>query len=322
MESRPFQGVARAPDASRQPDYGGILDQVLLEVRPHFGKGQVADYIPALREVSPRKFGMCLVTLAGDAFKVGDADESFSIQSISKLFMLMLAMNLIGDEIWTRCGKEPSGTRFNSLVQLEYEQGVPRNPFVNAGALVTTDAVISNTADANTAILEYVRFLAANPRIAVDRRVARSEKSGGYRNAALANLLAEHGRIDNSVRAVLGAYFNQCALAMSCADLARALLPLAGRGYSPPLQETVLTERQAKRLNSLMLTCGLYDSAGSFAYRVGLPAKSGVGGGIVAVMPGQYCVCVWSPELDRSGNSLVGTAALEALTSITRLSIF
>jgi len=322
MQTPPTRGSVRSADGSRQADYGGILDQILFEVRPHFGKGKVADYIPALRQVSPRKFGMCLVTLGGDTFKVGDADEAFSIQSISKLFMLMLAMNLIGDEIWTRCGKEPSGTRFNSLVQLEYEQGVPRNPFVNAGALVTTDAVISNTADARNAILEYTRFLASNPQIAADRRVARSEKRAGYRNAALANLLAEHGRIDNSVGTVLDAYCHQCALAMSCADLARSLLPLAGRGYSPLLEETVLTERQAKRLNSLMLTCGLYDSAGSFAYRVGLPAKSGVGGGIVAVLPGQYCVCVWSPELDRSGNSLVGTAALEALTTITRQSIF
>jgi glutaminase len=207
-------------------------------------------------------------------------------------------------------------------VQLEYEQGIPRNPFVNAGALVTVDAVMSSTADAKSAIVDYVRFLAVNPSIAVDLAVAHSEEETGHRNAALGNLLAEHGRLDNSVAAVLSTYFYQCAITMSCVDLARALVPLANRGVSPILQETILTQRQTKRLNALMMTCGTYDSVGSFAYRVGLPAKSGVGGGIVAVMPGEYCVCVWSPELDRSGNSLVGTAALETLTTLTRQSIF
>jgi len=315
-------GAAATPRSLLGCDYRGILEQVALEVRPHFGKGRVADYIPALARVSPHKFGMCLVTTAAETFKIGDADEAFSIQSISKLFMLMLAMNLIGDEIWTRCGKEPSGTRFNSLVQLEYEDGIPRNPFMNAGALVTVDAIMSNTHDAKTAIVDYVRFLAGNRGIDVDMAVARSEKENGYRNVALANLLAEHGRLDNEVSAVLDTYFHQCALAMSCVELARALLPLATRGVSPILEEAILTPRQAKRLNSLMMTCGTYDSVGSFAYRVGLPAKSGVGGGIVAVLPGEYCVCVWSPELDRSGNSLVGTAALETLTTITRQSIF
>jgi glutaminase len=303
-------------------DYQELLHEIQREVQPHFGKGKVADYIPALARVPPGKFGLAIATVDGREYSVGDADEPFSIQSISKLFTLMLTMSMVGDEIWTRCGKEPSGTAFNSLVLLEHEAGVPRNPFVNAGALVVLDCMMSHVKDARRTLLDYVRVLAQNFAIDFDEGVARSEKRHGFRNAALANFLKSHGRIDNGIARLLDAYFHQCALAMSCRDLCRALLPLAHRGVSPLLQEAVLTERQTKRINSLMLTCGMYDAVGSFAFRVGLPAKSGVGGGIVAIMPGQFAVTVWSPELDLSGNSLVGTAALEILTRTTRISIF
>jgi glutaminase len=234
----------------------------------------------------------------------------------------MLAISMVGDEIWTRCGKEPSGTKFNSLVQLEYEEGFPRNPFINAGALVVTDCVISRARDARRTIRDYARVLAQNFSVDFDARVARSERRTGYRNAALANLLASHGRLDNPVRAVLDAYFHQCSLRMSCSDLSGAFLHLANDGVSPLLQEAVLTARQTKRINALLLTCGMYDSVGNFAYRVGLPAKSGVGGGIVAVMPRRFCAAVWSPGLDLSGNSLLGTVALERLTRATQLSVF
>ncbi len=303
-------------------DYQTILDDIAQEMRPLFGKGRVADYIPALAAVPGTKFGMALVTVDGTIHQTGDADEGFSIQSISKLFTLMLAMSRMGDEVWTRCGKEPSGNRFNSLVQLEYEAGVPRNPFINAGALVMTDCVLSVTRDAKAAIRDYARVLSQNFTVDFDPVVAASEQETGFINAALANFLASHRRIDHPVGRVLDTYFHQCALRMSCVDLAKAILPLANRGVSPILGEAILTERQVKRLNALMLTCGMYDSVGSFAYRVGLPGKSGVGGGIVAVLPDKYCVAVWSPELDRSGNSLVGTAALESLTRTTEMSVF
>jgi glutaminase len=303
-------------------NYQEILEEIAREVRPVAKRGQVADYIPALRRVPPGKFGMSLRTIDGTEFKVGDADEPFSIQSISKLFTLMLAISMVGDEIWTRCGREPSGTKFNSLVQLEYEDGIPRNPFINAGALVVTDCVLSHTRDACKTIRDYAQVLAQNFVLDCDSRVAKSERRAGHRNAALANLLARHGRLDNPVRVVLDAYFHQCSLAMSCSDLSGAFLPLANDGVSPLLQEAVLTARQTKRVNALMLTCGMYDSVGSFAYRVGLPAKSGVGGGIVAVMPRRFCVAVWSPGLDLSGNSLLGTVALERLTRATQLSVF
>ena len=303
-------------------NYQELLEEIEREIQPSFGKGRVADYIPALRRIHPRKFGMSISMVSGEEFRIGDAEEPFSIQSISKLFTLMLAMSLVGDEVWTRVGKEPSGTPFNSLVQLEYENGVPRNPFVNAGALVILDCVMSRVPEVKATIRDYARVLSRNFDIDVDANVARSERKSGYHNAALANLLKSHGTVAGNVARLLDAYCHQCALAMSCVDLSRAFLPLANRGTSPILHEAVLTEGQAKRINSLMLTCGMYDSVGSFAYRVGLPAKSGVGGGIVAIMPGEFCVTVWSPELDRSGNSLVGVAALQLFTQITRKSIF
>ena len=234
----------------------------------------------------------------------------------------MLTLSRMGDSIWTRVGKEPSGDPFNSLVLLEHEHGVPRNPFINAGALVVTDTLMHHTRDPKRLLRDYTRVLSRDFSIDFDQEVARSELEHADNNAALAHFMKAHGRIDHSVDQLLDVYCHQCALAMSCADLARAFLPLANRGMSPLVEEAVLTQRQAKRINALMLTCGTYDSVGSFAYRVGLPAKSGVGGGTVAIVPGLMCLTVWSPELDRSGNSYVGVAALELFTTITGLSIF
>jgi glutaminase len=303
-------------------DYQALLEEIRNAVRPHFGRGRVADYIPALARVPPSKFGMAIVTVDGRSFRVGDAEEPFSIQSISKVFTLMLALSRIGDRVWTRVGKEPSGDPFNSLVLLEHERGVPRNPFINAGALVVLDCLLTGRTDARPLIRDYVRVLSGNFALDFDRRVARSERAHAHVNAALAHLMKSHGTIESGIDRLLDAYCHQCALAMSCVDLARAFLPLAARGRSPVLGEVVLTAQQAKRINALMLTCGMYDAVGSFAYRVGLPAKSGVGGGIVAVVPELMTLAVWSPELDRSGNSYVGTAALELFTTMTRLSIF
>jgi glutaminase len=303
-------------------DYQLVLDEIALEVTPAFGKGTVASYIPALAAVPPRSFGMAVRTITGEEFTVGLADAAFSIQSISKVFTLMLALARTGDEVWTRVGKEPSGNRFNSLVQLEYEKGVPRNPFINAGALAVLDLLMANSRSPDAVILGYARMLSGNADIAVDPVVATSEIEHADINRALAYFMRGHGIITGDVTRLMEIYCGQCALAMSCRDLARAFLPLAEGGYSDIAGESILTEGQAKRINALMLTCGLYDNVGNFAYRVGLPAKSGVGGGIVAVVPGKLSVAVWAPELDRSGNSYVGTRALELFTRLTRLSIF
>ncbi|MGD8380460.1 MAG: glutaminase [Gammaproteobacteria bacterium] len=297
------------------------LESVHHAVAEAFGRGRVADYIPALARVPADAFGMAVVTVDGEQACVGDAETAFSIQSISKVFTLARVMEVAGDSLWQRVGREPSGTRFNSLVQLEYENGIPRNPFINAGALVVTDRLLDAAPDAAGEILARLRRLAGSDAPAFDHEVVASESEHGDLNRALGHFLRACGNLNHDVSRVLDAYFHHCAIRMTCLELARAGVFLANRGQDLS-GARVVSARQAKQLNSLMLTCGLYDSVGDFAYRVGLPAKSGVGGGILAVVPGEMSLCVWSPELDRSGNSLVGTRALEAFTSLTGCSIF
>jgi glutaminase len=306
-------------------DYQSILDRIHVAVKPVIGTGNVASYIPELAKVPPSHFGIAVVDLEGRVYRAGDADVPFSIQSISKLFGLMLAFHLEGDSVWTRVGREPSGTPFNSLVQLEQERGKPRNPFINAGALVVTDILFTHYAGkggAENALIRFVRKLSDKPDIGYDRAVAESERRTSHRNAAMAQFMKSFGNLNNDVNDVVEAYCRDCAIEMSCVDLARAVTFLANHGVVPWSGEQVLDGSSAKRINALMLTCGTYDAAGDFAYRVGLPAKSGVGGGIVALMPGECGICVWSPALEASGNSYAGSIALEMLTTLTGRSIF
>lgn len=300
-----------------------LLAGILEEVRPLLGQGKVADYIPALAQVPADRLGIAVCTVEGELFTAGDAFEPFSIQSISKALSLTLALTLYQEEeIWARVGKEPSGQPFNSLVQLEFEQGIPRNPFINAGALVVSDLLETRLTAPRQRTLELVRRLCGNPAIMADQVVARSEYQHSARNAAIAYLMKAYGNFENEVDKVLQSYFNACAIRMSCVDLARAFVYLANRGV--PLGEStpLLPARTTKQVNALLATCGLYDEAGDFAYRVGMPGKSGVGGGIMALIPGELSICVWSPELNKAGNSLAGTAALELLAERLGRSIF
>jgi glutaminase len=303
-------------------DYGEVLAQIERAVQPELGKGRVASYIPELAHVAPRQFGMAVVRLNGEVYSVGAAQQRFSIQSISKLFALVLALQAEGDALWQRVSREPSGTPFNSLVQLEHEAGKPRNPFINAGALVVTDILCTRYAVPENAVAEFLQKLSRSADVHYNRRVARSERGTADRNAAMAHFMKSFGNLRNPVEAVLDAYCRHCAIEMSCVELAIAATFLANRGRIPWSGETVLSESLAKRVSALMLTCGTYDAAGDFAFRVGLPAKSGVGGGIVATIPGECGVCVWSPELDESGNSQAGSLALELLTTLTGRSVF
>lgn len=271
--------------------------------------------------MDPRQFGMAIADLDGNVFGVGDWQVPFSAQSITKVFALALALAEGGDSLWERVGREPSGNPFNSLVQLEYENGIPRNPFINAGALVVTDRLQTLTGDASSELLEFLRQESRNPDIGFDAEVAASEQEHGDRNAAVAHFMASYGNIDNPVPALLEHYFWQCSIEMSCADLARAGRFLARHGLRAD-GSRLLTRSEAKQINAVMLTCGTYDAAGEFAYRVGLPGKSGVGGGIVAVVPGQCVLAVWSPGLDARGNSVAGVAALDRFTTLTGLSVF
>ncbi len=302
--------------------YRPILERIHAELAPWIGQGRVADYIPELAKVPADKFGMAVVTLDGAVHTVGDAYERFSIQSISKLFACTLAFQLLGDALWERVGREPSGTAFNSLVQLESERGKPRNPFINAGALVVTDVLCRRFVKAETALVEFVRRLTGAADVDYDSRVALSEWQHAERNRAMAHFMASFGNMRMPPDAVVEAYCRQCAITMNCVELARAALFLANGGVAPVTGERIVDSSSAKRLSPLMLTCGTYDAAGDFVYRVGLPAKSGVGGGIVAVLPGEMAVCVWSPGLDANGNSLAGALALEWLTTYSGRSIF
>lgn len=301
-----------------------ILSAVYRDVAPHIGEGKVADYIPALAKVDLRKFGMAIVTIDGAVHTIGDAEDIFSIQSISKVFTLTLALGRVGEGLWKRVGREPSGTAFNSIVQLENEHGIPRNPFINAGAIVVADTLLSGHQPRETLgeILSFVRGLANDESIYIDAEVARSEQLTGFRNAALANYMYSFGNIHNPVEKTLGVYYHQCALAMNCVQLARAGLYLANNGRISAKGPNAVSAERARRINALMMTCGHYDASGDFAFHVGLPGKSGVGGGILCIAPGKAAIAVWSPGLNENGNSATGTRALDYLARRTGWSVF
>jgi glutaminase len=301
-----------------------IVSEIAAEMAQRSDRGEVASYIPELAGVDPRCFGLAVIDADGNVAVGGDSETAFSIQSISKVFTLTLALGKAGDRLWRRVGREPSGSAFNSVVQLEYERGIPRNPFINAGAIAVTDLILSGhrPREALGEILRFMRFLADDPSISIDEAVAASEERTGFRNRALANYMKSFGVIDNPVEFTLGVYFHHCAIAMSCRQLAMAGRYLAHLGRNPSTGLSVVPPERARRINAMMLTCGHYDGSGEFAYRVGLPGKSGVGGGILAIAPGRASIAVWSPGLDASGNSHLGRIALEALTKRMGWSIF
>ncbi|MEC3979321.1 glutaminase [Amycolatopsis sp. H20-H5] len=302
-------------------DLASLLDRIAFDVEADDARGKVADYIPALARVDPDRFGMAVAELDGTVYGVGDWRQPFSIQSMSKVFTLALVLaQAEGADLWDRVGREPSGDPFNSLVQLEHEDGIPRNPFINAGALVVTDE-LARYGDAAEELLTFLRKESGTPTLAFDAEVATSEAEHADRNRALAYFMAAYGNMRHPVPEVLDQYVRQCAISMSCADLARSSLFLARHGIRND-GSRLLGQSEAKRVNAVMLTCGTYDAAGQFAYRVGLPAKSGVGGGILAIVPGRCTVCVWSPGLDKRGNSVAGATALDLFTTLTGWSIF
>ncbi|MEV0224953.1 glutaminase [Streptomyces sp. NPDC050704] len=303
------------------PTFQPLLNRIAAEIENTPGRGRPADYIPALAACDPRRFGMAVAELDGTVYGVGDWRHPFSAQSITKAFTLALDLAREGDTLWEHVGREPSGNPFNSLVQLEYENGIPRNPFINAGALVVTDRLQTHTGDAAGTLLDFLRAESGNADLAINKDIAASEAAHGNRNAALGHFMASYGNIDNPVPVLLDQYFRQCSVEASCADLALATGFLARHGVRAD-GTRLLTQSQAKHINAIMLTCGTYDAAGDFAYRVGLPGKSGVGGGIIAVVPGRCTLCVWSPGLDERGNSVAGVAALDRFTTLSGLSVF
>ncbi|WP_281557977.1 glutaminase B [Thalassomonas sp. RHCl1] len=298
------------------------LQELLLAQRDNFLQGKVADYIPALASVKPDLMGISVATIDGQVFGAGDYQHPFSIQSISKVFGLVMAMNRIGDSIWQRVRMEPSGQPFNSIIQLEWEKGIPRNPVINAGAILVSDILTSHFSASKLAFLSFVRKLAENDNIYVDNQVYLSELKHGNLNAALAYLMKSFGNIEAEVPDVLSHYFTQCSISMNCEQLAKSLLFLANKGIDPRTKDTICTVRNAHKVNAILSTSGMYDQSGEFAFSVGLPAKSGVGGGVIAIVPGYGVICTWSPPLNDYGNSVVGMNLMADITEELGLSIY
>ncbi len=298
------------------------IQEVYQKVNSIDNRGEMASYIPELGKIDPDNFGVHISTVDQVQFGVGNYSDKFSIQSIAKVLSLCLAYNILGDKIWKRVGVEPSGTAFNSLVQLETDRGIPRNPFLNAGAIVISDILISNLKNPKEDFLKYVQSLSNSAEFKYSSEIARSEKSVGYRNVALCNFIKSFGQIKNEPSDVLDFYYDLCSLEMSCKELSEVFLFLANNGNQIHTNKSILTERQSKRINALMQTCGFYDESGEFAFKVGLPGKSGVGGGIIAIHPDKYVIAVWSPKLNKKGNSYRGMKFLEDFTTKSKLSIF
>lgn len=299
-----------------------VIEQVYNLILNEENKGQQASYIPELSRVNGESFGIHITTIQNEEFGLGDNTGKFSIQSIAKVLSLCLAFKIMGETIWERLGVEPAGTAFNSLVQLENDKGIPRNPFINSGALVICDMLISHFRNPEEEFLNFVRDVSDNPLLDYSQKIADSEKSAGYRNVALCNFIKSFGNIRNEPSTVLDFYFKLCSLEMNCGELTRTFLFLANGGNKLSDNKSILTKSQTKRINALLLTCGFYDESGEFAFKVGLPGKSGVDGGIIAIQPNEFCISIWSPRLNEKGNSYRGLKFLELFTTNTQVSIF
>jgi glutaminase len=293
------------------------LNDIAAQMASVTDRGTVANYIPELAKIDPNQFGIAVALPSGEVLTAGDAQVGFSIQSISKVFTLAIALGRLGDQLWTRVGREPSGLAFNSIMQLEHEKGIPRNPFVNAGAIATTDAILQGRQprEVLAELLTFIRTAADDQNIHINEAVARSEQTTAHRNIALAEFMAAMGNLRNPAALTIGTYVHQCAVEMTCAQLARSGRFLMGA-------QRMVAPARVRRINALMMMCGHYDGSGEFAYRVGLPGKSGVGGGILAIAPAQAAIAVWSPGLNAQGNSKLGTEAVEYLAHKMRWSVF
>ena len=298
-----------------------VLEFLHQQVKDEKNEGKIASYIPELKKVNPKNFGVHFRSVDDKTFSAGDAEKKFSIQSIAKVASLSMAIELVGGQLWERVDVEPSGNAINSLLQLENENGIPRNPLINSGAIVICDVLISELANPKE---EFLKFLSSitGYEVNFDPTIAASEKEEGYRNFALTNYLKSFGNIDNDVEIVLDFYFSLCSIKLSCAELSNLFLYLANDGVHPKSKKQVISKSNTRRINAIMSTCGFYDEAGEFAYRVGLPGKSGVGGGILAIHPGKYAIAIYSPRLNPKGNSYRGMKFLERFTSKTESSIF
>ncbi len=303
-------------------DYQKIIENIYTDILSKENLGKVPDYIPEIACIDENKFGVNFTNLKHESFGIGDFQEKFSIQSISKVFALSFVYEKVGEKLWERVDVEPSGNAFNSLTQLESDNGIPRNPFINAGALVICDVLLEISENPKEELLQFIRNLAEDESIFFNDKVALSELQNSYRNTAMCNYMKSFGNITNGPDSVIDLYCYLCSIEMTCAQLSKSFLFLTNGGKNPANLDQVLSLSKAKRINAILLTCGFYDESGEFSFLVGLPGKSGVGGGIMALYPQNYCITVWSPKLNEKGNSYRGMKFLEEFTTQTGESIF
>ncbi|WP_083508016.1 glutaminase A [Aureimonas frigidaquae] len=279
---------------------------------------------PKPRKGDFERFGIAVLTRQGNMHAAGNAGVGFPIQSISKVFALEVALEALGDAIWERLGREPSGDPFNSIIDLERDRGIPRNPFINAGALVVCDMLVGlkGKAGPNRHVERFIESMLDGETLSVDDAVMESDRRGGSLNRSLLFMTEHFGNLNHPVERVMDAYVRQCAITLDCRGLARAGRFLMRDDPNDGDGITRKAAHRARRVLSIMMLCGQYDGSGDFAYRVGLPAKSGVGGGILAIAPHRASIAVWSPALDPMGNSWLGTLGLERLTALTDWSVF
>ncbi|MBW4545530.1 MAG: glutaminase A [Symplocastrum torsivum CPER-KK1] len=309
-------------NASRSP----VLENLLSELYDKYKSlmdGRLANYIPELAKADPNWFGICVVTVDGQVYEVGDYEQLFTIQSISKAFVYGLALEEHGrDYVLTKVGVEPTGDAFNSIIQLEESSKRPYNPMVNAGAIATTSLIKGSSPSErlNCLLSMFERYVGHN--LFIDMPVFLSERTTGHRNRAMAHLMLNFGMIDEKIDEALDLYFQQCSVMVNCRDLATMAATLANCGINPITQQRAVEARYIRDILTVMYTCGMYNVAGQWAYKVGLPAKSGVSGGIIVVVPQKMGIAVFSPLLDSHGSSVRGMRVCEDLSERIGLHMF
>ncbi len=301
------------------------IEKLIETYKAYTACGNVANYIPELGKANPTDFGVCVYTMDGQSYCAGDFEKPFTIQSVSKPLVLLLALMDHGEEVvFQHVGKEPTGDPFNSIVRLEtFDEHQPFNPMINAGAIAVASLIKGDSVDHRfERILDMLRKITGNNNIGMNESVYKSEMQTGNRNRSMGYFMKDVGIIKGDVEEVLDLYFRQCSIEMTCKDIAAAALTLANHGKSVETGEELIPRRYARIATTFMMTCGMYDASGEFALDVGIPAKSGVGGGILAAVPGKMGIGVYGPALDEKGNSVWGTRLLTDLSKEYDLSLF
>lgn len=302
-----------------------LLKSIIENNRKYASEGKVASYIPGLAKANPEHLGICVTTLEGKEFSAGDCDVKFTIQSISKVISLMVAILDNGTKnVFSKVGMEPTGDSFNSIMSLEVKNPQkPFNPMINAGAIATTALISGDSLEEKfEKIINFTRKVTGNDDININEEVYLSERATGDRNRALAYFMKSNSHIEGDVDEILDLYFRQCAIEGTCRDIARIAAMLANDGILPWSGERVISREVSRIVKTIMVTCGMYDASGEFAVHIGIPAKSGVGGGILAAVPRRMGIGVFGPALDAKGNTIAGIQVLQELSKELDLSIF